>query len=384
MSLVAFLKKTITELRYISTRVIPNRVYFRSFSGISYSDNPRYISEALHNRYPDADIVWGFKNPEEKKNIVPKYVKCMDLNNRSAYLDMYFSSAVIIDNGQLPYFKKSPKQMLIQTWHGDRAFKKVLYDSSFLSDDFFTSESKDGFCDLAIAGSEYGKSQYRTAFRYNGEVLMCGTPRNDILVAADEDLANSIKENLKIPAYKKLLLYAPTLRRQDAAQKTAQQSNLDVARTLEVLNKTTGYEWICLMRAHPTICDLSGVEYGDNIINVSSYEDMAELLLISDMLITDYSSCAGDFALLNRPIILFQPDIKEYLEKDRDFYFDMADSPYYIADSQESLESIIESLNEDDVKENCRKILEFYGTNESGKAAEMVAKRIVEWIEKNK
>ena len=103
---------------------------------------------------------------------------------------------------------------------------------------------------------------------------------------------------------------------------------------------------------------------------------MADLLLISDMLITDYSSSAGDFALLKRPLVLFQSDIKEYIKYDRSFYFNMEDSPYYIAENQQELEDIINELDEKKAKENCEKILEFYETNETGHAAETIAEII--------
>jgi CDP-glycerol glycerophosphotransferase len=107
---------------------------------------------------------------------------------------------------------------------------------------------------------------------------------------------------------------------------------------------------------------------------------MADLLLVSDALITDFSSSAGDYALLNRPLILFQSDYDEYVEKDRGFYFDMNDSPYFIAKNQEELEVIIAKLTEDKVKENCKEILDFYGTCETGKSSEVIANRIIDWM----
>ena len=241
-------------------------------------------------------------------------------------------------------------------------------------------ESLDGFCNFAVAGSKYGESQFRTAFRFGGEIMMEGTPRNDILVKNDVAEAKRVKNELGIASNKKLLLYAPTLRNENVHKKTSQESRVDILRTLDALNKKTGDEWICLMRAHPHISNLIGVSYGDRIKNVTNYEDMAELLLISDILITDYSSCAGDFALLERPIILFQSDIEKYLEEERALYFEMSESPYYVASSQDELECMINNLDFDEAKENCKDILKFYGTYESGHASEAVAKRIAEWV----
>jgi CDP-glycerol glycerophosphotransferase len=125
---------------------------------------------------------------------------------------------------------------------------------------------------------------------------------------------------------------------------------------------------------------LFGFETNEKILDVSGFEDMSDLLLVADVLITDYSSCAGDFALTHRPIILYQSDRREYREKDRDFYFEMEDSPYMIAENQQELEDWISRLDEETVRKNCDEILRFYKTTESGRAADAAAGRIVEWL----
>ena len=104
---------------------------------------------------------------------------------------------------------------------------------------------------------------------------------------------------------------------------------------------------------------------------------MTDLLLSADMLITDYSSCAGDFALLHRPIILYQQDREAYMATDRNFYFDMKDSPYRIAESQAELEAIAAAFTEEEAWENCDAILRFYTTTECGHASEELARIIL-------
>ena len=133
------------------------------------------------------------------------------------------------------------------------------------------------------------------------------------------------------------------------------------------------------MRAHPSISSLHTSIKDEKIIDASKYEDMAELLAISDFLITDYSSSAGDFALRNKPIILYQSDRQEFLKVDRSFYFDIDKSPFMVAKSQEELEKIINMLSVDVINQNCKDILDFYGTYETGNAAEIVAHAILEW-----
>lgn len=359
------------------------KALFISYNGASYSDNPKAISEVLHEICPEADIVWAMKNPESKKNVVPEYVRMVNMNDSIQMTKEMATAAVVVNNGCLAGISKSSKQYFIQAWHGDRAFKKILYDSPF-SSNFTIMESKDGYCDLALAGSKYGEMQYRSAFRYKGEISMIGTPRNDKLVKADKGEILKIRKELNIAEETKILLYAPTLRR-NTDNGSQQAQDIDLEKTIKSLEEKFGCSWCCIVRAHPAVKGLSGLDYdGERIIDVTKYEDMADLLLVSDMLITDYSSCAGDFALLNRPIVLYQADRAEYLEKDRTFYFEMSDSPYYIAENQMELEDIIADFSDDGIVENCKAILDFYTTSESGEASKIIAERICDWFEKIK
>ena len=103
--------------------------------------------------------------------------------------------------------------------------------------------------------------------------------------------------------------------------------------------------------------------------------EMAELLLVSDLLITDYSSSAGDFPLTGKPVILYQEDREKYRQKDRNMHFAMEDSPFWAATNEEELHGYFSRL--DEAPENCRAILEFFGVSETGYAAQAVATYIV-------
>lgn len=375
------LKDIYVRLIRLMCGVNKQKVVFSSFSGKSYSDNPKAVSEALHEINPDAQIFWIMADPEVKKHKIPSYVRCIDSADRMGILKHLATASVLVSNFSLYEVAKSKKQLFIQTWHGDKAFKKVLYDSPFVDSSFHVSEEIPGYCDLAVAGSEYGKRQYETAFRYQGEIMMQGTPRNDRLVQKDPVLRRQYRDALNVQDGTKVLLYAPTLRREASNSRQKQQiQNLDIPLTLDHLEKKCKCKWVCLLRAHPAVIGLSGVVNDDRIKDVSQYEDMADLMLASDLLITDYSSCAGDFALLDRPVVLFQSDRQEYIEKDRSFYFDIEDSPYMVADSQEQLNGIIDTMTEESAVDNCRAILKFYGDCETGHAAESVAQFISKWM----
>ena len=362
---------------------IKNKAVFTSFSGKSYSDNTKALSEELHKIRPDTEIVWMFQQPEEKKNIVPSYVRCINIKDRKKYFAELATAAVYADNFALTYLPKSKKQMFIQLWHGDKGFKKILHDTPHAPKTRILNEQIPGYCDLCVAGSACGEMVFRSAFRYKGEILMEGTPRNDVLLKPVEEIKVKIRNQLGLNANEKVLLYAPTFRSEQAENKTAQpMQSISISATLDALEKKEGCRWICLLRAHPAVIGLCNKGADSRIRDVSEYEDMVDLLQISDMLITDYSSCAGDFALTGRPIVLYQADIAQYLEKDRSMYFDMKDSPFFVAKSQQELEGWICRLTPEMAKQNCKEIMAFYQDCETGHASESVAKIVSNWIDK--
>ena len=362
---------------------VEKKVLFESFRGKTYSDNPRAISEALHVLAPDMKIIWALNGKDEYR-IVPDYISTVVRDSTEYYLVLTTAAAFVTNETLESFFvKKKGKQLFIQTWHGDRAFKKVLYDvwADRKRPEPILDETLTDFC---VAGSLYGEKQYRSAFNYKGEVLLEVTPRDDCLYQVDEERILQVKKRIGLSGNKHYLLYAPTMRKANQSTKTDQPiQGIDLRRTLKVCEATYGGEWVCLLRAHPIITGLAGIEAdGKEIIDVSGYPDMTDLMLISDCLITDYSSCAGDYALLGRPLFLFQDDIEQYQEKDRDFYFNMEDSPYLVAHSQEELDKTIRETTLESAAKNCIEVLAFYGTKETGHAAESVAKRIVDFCQK--
>lgn len=348
------------------------KVVFISWNGDLYSDNPKAISEKLHEMWNQAEIVWIFKKPEEKKMIVPEYVKCIKNHTFAAVKELATAKFWVDNMNKDVAIYKSKKQVYIQTWHGDRGFKKILYESSNIDkrDKYIESE----ICDLAISGSEFGNRLYTNAFRYKGEIMKEGCPRNDNLVNNNREISKTVKKRFNINQETKIILYAPTFKRYEPIQNVGM---IDFTEILKILEMKTNDKWICFVRAHNVVSELAGIPDSDQFIDVSTYEDMGDLLLSSDILITDYSSSAGDFALLAKPIILFQNDRDTYIEKERTFYFDIEDAPFLVATTGEELIRLIQKLEILDPVKNCREILEFYGTRETGRASEKVAEYII-------
>ncbi len=373
-------KQIIRKAKYVLNRLaavmnpVEKKITFESYDGRQYSDNPRFISEKMHELYPDYKLVWGIQNGQKTDGMyIPDYVEVVPVKSWK-YLRERASSVAFINNETMTEeLYKRRGQFFIQTWHGDRGIKKILFDSlkarGISAKDYGFADHK--LTDMFVVGSDYAKNRIRTAFQYNGQVLLSGCPRNDCLVNPGD--CETIKRRLGISPDQKVLLYAPTLRRNSSVV----QATVDLGETLDHLKARDGSDWLCLVRAHPKSLGIRA-DKGSGIIDVSKYPDMADLLMIADCLITDYSSCAGDFILTGRPMMLAQFDLEQYMEEDRTFHVDIADTGFLIARNQGELNNLIDTMSDEDFAENCRKIMNFFGTHETGHSAEDVCRWINE------
>jgi len=341
--------------------VAPKRVFFSSFKGKAYSDSPRCISEALHAQRPDIEIVWQLADA----SAAPEYVRAVKPRSPAALRELATARCFVDNFNRQQYLLKFPGQLYVQTWHGDRGFKKMMYDM-----DDGVEYPDGGQMDLAVSGSRFGTELYRSAFRYFGEVMQLGMPRNDALVNPDPAKIAALRKKLNVPEGARVLLYAPTFR--DSTAGGAQQAGFDLALALRTLEESTGARWVCFTRAHD---QNSGVATGaSGMIDMTAYPEMSELLLVSDLLITDYSSSAGDYVLLDRPVILFQPDLADFSASDRNMYFDIRACGHLRAESESELMEMLASF--DRLPKRGAEVLAFYGATESGRSAWEVAR----WI----
>ena len=354
-----------------------NLVVFSSLDYRAYGDSPRLISERLHAIRPDIKIVWLFKDPgaARQRYSIPDYVRVLPFSPRHPVGACAMARArVVVDSYNKKFYLRFPgrNQLYIQTWHGDRPFKKIGFDHG--DQHLRMLEER---CSLFLTGSDYGERIIRRAFHYNGEILKAGMPRNDILLHADSKLCAEIRARLGLDANTRALLYAPTFRDSETRAHKQQRVPLDIHHTLDALERSTGKEWKCLVRAHYMSFGIPLDDDTGRLIPVSDYPEMAELLLAADALLTDYSSCAGDYVLLGRPIFLYQEDLDDYRGNSRDLYVDMADTPFWTASTPEELDRIIESATPERVQENCDAIMRFYGMAESGRATQAAVDYII-------
>lgn len=340
-----------------------NRVFFNSYYGKSYSDNPKAVSKALYEKYGDEfEHVWVL---DHRTDDVPPYVRtCRNNTLRMLY---YMSTArVWVTNCLMPRGTyKRPGQYYIQTWHGDRGFKKIMKGVPGKNDDLFESEH----ADLVTAGSRFGERHYyRECMDFKNEIVMTGCPRNDIFFHDTTDLQQQIRRRYAIADGERVLLYAPTFR--ERYKREQQATALDFERVRNVLQQATGEPWTILVRSHTANAKHGiGVRFNDHVKQATDYPDMNELLQIVDILVSDYSSSICDFALSSRLCLLYQDDIDSYVSEDRGLMFDMADTPYLCAHTPDEMYALLGRVAAIDAKANCEAINQFYGTEEHGDAS---------------
>lgn len=351
----------------------PEKVVFSCFLGKQYGDNPRCISERLHERRPEAKIVWLFdaKTIRSLPDNLPDYVKPLYIHSKEAFMELG-TARVWVDNftKHTALTRRRGRQFYIQTWHGDRAIKKICYDIA--SDVEKRIEER---CDRVLTGSAFGENMFRTAFRYKGVYLKAGSPRNDILLKNDPDDIRRVREKLGVRDGVRLLLYAPTYR--DNQSVIPRSAQMDLNRTLSLLEAKTGERWMCLFRAHYLSAGIDLEAVRGRIVDVTGYDDMAELLLAADMVLTDYSSCALDYVLRDRPAIFYIPDWDDYVAT-RGVYFDVRKTPCMTAANQAELEALIDGLTPEKAARNCADIRAHFGYYETGRATDAACDYIIE------
>ena len=153
-------------------------------------------------------------------------------------------------------------------------------------------------------------------------MINTGMPRNDVLYNTTEEEIEKIKKRIGLPLNKKVILYAPTWR--DDEFYAAGQYKFTLKLDLPKLRAALGDEYVILLRTHYYIADRLDVTGMEGFAyNLSKYDDIADIYLISDICITDYSSVFFDYANLKRPMLFYTYDIDKYRDILRGFYFDM-------------------------------------------------------------
>jgi len=324
-------RKVLRSLYYPVQQKLPPRdaVLFISWKGKQCSDNPLGIARELRRRGDSREQLWVVNDWAVP---VPDGGTAVLAGTEDYYEALARCRYVITNDDMQAWYTRREGQVYVQTWHGT-PLKRIGFDVArpqFISGTRYLDHLAQDVAkwDLLLSPNPFSTPIMRRAFRYDGEICESGYPRNDILLGTDaEQVAEQVRARLGIPAGKRVVMYAPTWR--DNQYYASGRYRFDFRLDLEQAWRRLGDDYVILLRGHHHMAD--DVPAGSRpgfVHNVTAYPDISELFLITDALITDYSSVMFDFAPTGRPLLFFTYDLEQYRDDLRGFYFDLeAEAP---------------------------------------------------------
>ena len=300
--------------RLLVTRRDPHSVLFNSFAG-RYSDNPRAVFEELVRRRTDLQPTWVSSTdlPDGVDRVAPR---------SRDYARAAGRASVVVSNEALPHFVKKPGVTYLQTWHGTM-LKRIGYDNPrYDADAEGLRRARRDYrrWDLLLSQNPHSSRTMRRAFRYDGEILESGYPRNDLLLSPQAaQVRQQVREQYGVADDVLLVLYAPTFR--DESTDVPGPLPLDLA----LLQSAFGESVHVLARLHHRMTGALTEPPSPAWSDASDHPDIRDLYLASDVLLTDYSSVMFDYAVTGKPMLFFPYDLELYRDRLRGFYFDLTE-----------------------------------------------------------
>lgn len=384
-----FKRLLVYKINSFGVKVDEKLIVFTTFNGRSYGCSPKAIYELMLNdeKFKDYTFVWGFNNVDNYKDL---------LNNRNTIVVKFMSKEYqkylarakywIFNYRVLDHIYPKENQIFIQCWHGT-PLKRLGYDLES-SDNVMNSieEIRDKYridakkFKYLISPSKFASEKFVSAWnlkevKKENVIVEKGYPRNDFLYNyTDKDIIK-IKQKLGLENEKrKIILYAPTWRDNQHTSGVGYTYKTEV--DFEKMQKKLGKDYIILFRAHYLVANSFEFDkYNNFIYDVSKVDDINELYVISDILITDYSSVFFDYANLKKPIVFYMYDLENYSDDIRGFYFDINELPGNIVKTEDELIKEVEYIAEKfEYNEKYKKFNNKYNYLDDGNAA----KRVIE------
>lgn len=358
-------------------KIDDNKILFMSFNGLQYSDSPKSISDNILEKKNKIKQVWAFHDKNKFLKLEKEGILLSKMNSLHFIFHILTSKAIIVNDFINTFLPIRKSQILLNTWHGGGSFKTVgMTSKSWTAYDLFFYKIHRKMTNTFVSSSSYfNDTVLKRSFLYNGNIINCGMPRNDVLFKDRPEIKIKVKKHFGIKENKKIVLYAPTHRDVGTAVDflSDKENAINIDNCIRALNKRFGGEFCFLFRAHHIISvdNLNGTSY-----NATKYPDMQELLYTADILVTDYSSCMWDFSLMKKPSFVFATDLNKYIN-DRDFFMDINDWPFLIAKDNDELTVNILNFDSDDFNFKIQKYLKALGTFENGNATNEVTNFIL-------
>lgn len=369
------MKNTISEIInsvFKLFKVQNNKIMFECGRGM-VDGSPKaiydYIKENCSKKYK---LIW-IVNKDADTSLLDKKDFCFNRTLKSYYVRAtakYWIKSESIGS----ILKKKKGQIYIQAWHGHGALKKMGNDVTGQKNAKPMEHIKEW--DYLLTNDPIDEKMMLTSTGYKEKCLMIGTPLTDYVIknSQNKEFKKNLREKIGIYNNKSIILYAPTFRDEDLNEKV-----IDL--NIEKLNDLKDYNVI--LRLHPLIRNKVPKDFWEsnqNFINGCKYPNVTDLLCITDLLISDYSSIIYEFSVLEKPIIFYAYDLEKY-EKSRGFYIKYPEElPGPVAYTEKELYQLV--LNSKNKKtENIEKIRKFnqkYNYLNDGN----VCKKFLELLEK--
>lgn len=296
-----------------------NQISFVSDSRVTISGNFEFIYQELKQRSTDFKVSFYLKSSIKAKKSWKEVRTLAKALATSRYI-------ILDDFYPLVYpLRIRENADLIQVWHAVGAFKTFGYSRLGMPGGPKVQSLNHRNYTKALVSSHNIAGKYAEGFGIaDDKVVPLGIPRTDVFFdePKKQQIRQRLAEDLPFIKGKKVILFAPTFRG------NGQQS---AYYPFEMMNFKAIYEalhedYVFLLKIHPFVQNKPTLpyEYADFYYDVSDYREINDLLLVADQLITDYSSVCFEYALLDRPMIFFAPDLADYMQS-RSFYFNYFD-----------------------------------------------------------
>lgn len=379
------MKKFIIKLYQVLSKLLPvnkHVIIFESNLFRNYTGNPRYIYEEIIEQKSDTKYkcIWVFKNPDSiNKNDIPGNPLLLKYKSLKFYYYLSIAGFIVSDSRLPKYLSFNKKVTYIQTWHGT-PLKKLALDMTSLDmagsnnieayhNNFIYSAST---WDYLLSQNTFSTNIFKRCFAFDKTVLEIGYPRNDVLINSSEDDISNLKKKMGLPLDKKIILYAPTWRDNQYYKKG--EYKFASAIDFDALSDALSDEYVMIVKYHYLVKDnVDWSKYKGFVYQYGETEDIANLYLVSDMLITDYSSVMFDYSVLRRPMIFFAYDLEDYRNNLRGFYFDfLEEAPGPVVLDNNALIDSIKNYNPDEWAKKYQAFHDKYNHRDDGHAASKV------------
>ena len=391
-TILSTIRKIKFKIDTTGIKVNSKTVIFCSFNGKSYSCSPKALYEYMskNKNFKTYKFIWAFADIEKYKFLEEKENTTLVKIGTKQYNKSLAKAKYWIFNYKIPDFLKPKKnQVFVQCWHGT-PLKRLGCDLTHFDNELNTIKGMKKIYKLEaskfsyfISPSKFASEKFISAWNLKeigkeNIIIEEGYPRNDFLFNYNNEDILKIKRKLGIENDKrKIILYAPTYRPNQHKSGVGYVYKEEI--NFKSFQEKFGDKYIVLFRPHYFIANSFDFEkYKGFVFDVSKIDDINELYIITDVLITDYSSVFFDFANLRRPMIFYMYDLDHYRDKSNGFYFDLEELPGPIVKTEDELEKAVENIESNfKYDEKYRKFNKRYNYLDDGNASKRVIRRII-------